>query len=138
MALRRPVEARSRRSLTSTNGGRSTSVPPIMWMRSFIRVRSALASSKSGFSRIASCNKRSTRGMRLCSSDSVKRLAMSMFSQPALNAEHLNRERPAARTVEFGQDDTLPCTQQHHRVADLQTEALTHNHAAQVRIGVLA
>src|SRR5580658_103952 len=100
-------------------------------MRSFILVNSAPAPSKSGLRRMASSSKRSTRGMRLCASGRVKRLAMSNFDDPALYARHLNRERPAAGPVELGQDNALPGAEQHRRITDLQAEALTHNHPAQ-------
>src|SRR5580658_900007 len=99
-------------------------------MRSFILVNSAPASSKSGLRRMASISNRSTRGMRLCASGRVKRLAMSNVDDPALYAGHLNRERPAAGPIELCQDNALPSAEQHRRITDLQTEALTHNHSA--------
>src|SRR5437870_2667809 len=82
----------------------------------------------------ASRNRRPTSGSRRCASACVKRLAI----EGRLDARHLNRHRPAARSVEFGEDDALPRAQQHGRVANLEAEALPHHHSAQMRIGVLA
>src|SRR5579872_5166395 len=70
-------------------------------------------------------------GNRLSASISVKRFGTS-------DARNLDRHRPAAGPVEFGQNDALPGAEQHARIADLQRQGLTHHHPAQVRIGVLA
>src|SRR5579871_3052923 len=79
-------------------------------------------------------SRRSTLGMRRSASARVNRFGMPGAS----NAGHLNRHRTAARSVEFGENDALPGAQQDRGISDLQGEALSHDHAAQMRIGVLA
>src|SRR5262244_1715622 len=119
---------------------RSTSTPPSMITRWLVDRRAVSTSSSSVFDEMASRRLFSIAGRRLSASSSVNRLAM-MKGQPssgALDARHLNRHRAAARAVKLGQNDALPCAQQHGGVAYLQTETLAHQHAAQVRIGVLA
>lgn len=53
-----------------------------------------------------------------------------------LDARDLDGKRTAARTIELCQDNTLPGTQQYGRIADLQTQGLSHQHAAQVGVRI--
>src|SRR5215510_10230256 len=79
-------------------------------------------------------SRRSTSGRRRCAWSSVKRLDMPGASDTG----DLDRDRPAARAIELRQDDALPGSEQHARIAYLQAQALPHDHAAQMRIGILA
>src|SRR5579872_1381025 len=86
------------------------------------------------FNSTACRRRRSTLGIRLSASARVNRFAMP----GGLHAGNLDRHRAAARSIEFGQNDALPGAQKHGGIADLEAETLPHDHAAQMRIGVLA
>src|SRR5579871_1592638 len=120
-------------SRMASTGFRSTTKPPVTRIRWTNDCICCSASSYSAFSSMAFRSKGSTLGMRLWASGRVKR-----FGMLGLDAGHLHGHGSAARPVELSQNNALPGPQKDHRIAHLQTEALPHDHATQVRVGIFA
>src|SRR5438128_7152690 len=126
----------SRRVRTARARSRSTIMPPYIMTFWLSASMDSSASWHFALSSTASCISLLTSGNRLSASGRVKRWLI-FETRGRSDAGHLHRHGAAARSVELGQDDALPGSQQHGGIPHLQAHALSHEHAAKVRVGVL-